>query len=159
MSVHTQQILARLLLRLTGRVLLLPIKWTIKRGNWVETHSVSYSVHHHWHNVKQKRPVLIKQAKICYVWAELKTHWHWDVCRLFSDLSCLFFDFFFRFRSHFRLVWLGSVLRETYQRRCRWTARTVPGRRRTLSAAPGLSALRLLPTFRLQLKISHENLN
>ena len=54
-----------------NRLLLLLIKWTIKWTNWVETHSARYSAHHHLHNIKQKWPILIKQAKICYVWKSL----------------------------------------------------------------------------------------
>ena len=50
-----------------NRLLLLLIKWTIKWTNWVETHSARYSAHPHLHNIKQKWPILIKQAKICYV--------------------------------------------------------------------------------------------
>ena len=44
---------------------LLPIIWTMKQANLVETYSVRYSAHHHLHNVKQKQQVLIKRAKIC----------------------------------------------------------------------------------------------
>ena len=36
-------------------------------AEWVTTHSVRYSARHHRHNVKQKRPVLIKWAKRRYV--------------------------------------------------------------------------------------------
>ena len=46
---------------------LLPIKRMIKRANWAETHFVRYSARHHWHNVKQKRAILIKRAQIWYV--------------------------------------------------------------------------------------------
>ena len=31
--------------------------------NDVTTHSVRFSVRHHWHDAKQKRPVLIKDVK------------------------------------------------------------------------------------------------
>ena len=57
--VHTYQILARLLLPLMGR-----IKWSIKRANWVETHSARLTISFHLHNVIQKRPILIKRTNL-----------------------------------------------------------------------------------------------
>ena len=40
------------------------IKWTVKQANWVETYSACLTAHLHLHNIKQKRPVFIKRAKI-----------------------------------------------------------------------------------------------
>ena len=57
-SVHTYQILARLLLCLIGH-----IKRTIKQANWIETHSAHLTVCFHLHNVIQKRYVVQKSGK------------------------------------------------------------------------------------------------
>ena len=40
------------------------IEQTIKWANWVQTHSARLTVRVHLHNVRQKRPILIKWAKI-----------------------------------------------------------------------------------------------
>ena len=37
---------------------------------------------------------------------ETKAKFHFDVCRLFCDIFCLFFDFL-HFRYRFRLLWIG----------------------------------------------------
>ena len=58
---------------------LLPIKWSIKQANWVETHSVRYSARHHLHNVKH---FLIKRVKICYVWTDF-------VANVDVDVKCI----------------------------------------------------------------------
>ena len=34
---------------------------------WVTTQFARFLARHHWHNANQKRAILIKRAKICYV--------------------------------------------------------------------------------------------
>ena len=58
-----------MMLRLTARFIISIVQWKTARfiTEWVTTQSARFLARHHWHNANQKRAVLIKRAKICYV--------------------------------------------------------------------------------------------